>query len=346
MSKKVTRQQLIQEYRRLADELGKKPTLGEFEDGKCSSTPVYKRFESFEELKEAAGFETGEYRIPSDELIEDVQGVADTIGRVPPVEEYREHGNYNFKTLKYRWGSWYDVLEACGFEPTDHSQHWEDTEYTPSEKPTVTVECDYCGGPAEKTELQLERFENAYCSPSCQYAVLSEQTGEDARAWDGGKVKIECEWCGEPDKVKPAEVDNSRFCSQGCMIEWRSDFYSGENHPRWTENPKYRYYGPNWEEQSEKCRKRDNQTCQVCGLSNEDSLELWGESLTAHHIIRFYDFESHKIANQLPNLVASCKVCHGYLDSGRKGIPQEHEERFREWVQSTDKTVADATVRL
>jgi 5-methylcytosine-specific restriction endonuclease McrA len=273
--------------------------------------------------------------------------VADEIERTPPLEVYNEHGQYEAKTHKRRWGNWHDVLEKAGLEPTDHSEHWDDVEYD-YEHPdgNVKVVCDYCGELTPKWEHQIKHNEHVYCDRGCKGGAMSEQTGEDARSWSGGNVPIECEWCGDIDHVKPSEVDKSRFCTQDCVHAWRADYFSGENHPRWTESDEYRYYGPNWDEQSQRCRDRDNNECQVCGRTNAASLDRWDESLTAHHIIRFYDFDGWETANNLANLVAACKICHGYLDSGRAGISNEHEQRFRAWVADTEKTVADATVKL
>lgn len=342
----VSRADLIREYQRLADELGEKPTLDQFNDGNYSSTPVYKHFDSFTALKEAAGYDHTDYKVPEQELIQDLRRVADEIGRSPPVEVYREYGNYNFKTLKRRWGSWHDVLDNAGLEPTTRSKDYRETGFDGKSDGNIIVECDYCGEGTRKHEYRVEKQENVYCDMSCKGAAMSEQTGEDARSYEGGYVDIECEICGEVNTVRPAKAEKSRFCSQECMLEWRSDYLKGENHPRYTGNPEYRYYGPNWDEQAQQCRERDNMECQICGLTNQACQEKWGERLTAHHIIKFYDFESYERANELPNLIASCKECHGYLEAGRAALPPVHRERFLDWVATIDKEKSDATARI
>lgn len=320
----VDKDTLIQDYQRVATELGKRPTLSEYNDhGAYSSTPIYDEFESFEALKDAAGYEKGEHRIPSQDLIDDLHRVADKIGRAPPIEEYREHGDYNFKTVKRRWGSWHDVLENAGFDPTDHSKHWKDTDYSPTESsPTVEVDCDYCGGPTEKTERQLERFENAYCSEDCQYAALAEETGPDARAWDGGMVRISCHVCGVDFPVKPSKVDARRCCSPTCDSKWREERYSGESHPRWTDDPIETHYGPSYPSQRQKALERDNYECRVCGRTNAENKELFNNSgLNAHHIIKFRLFDSHEEANVLENLVMLCSQCHQFVEHGKIDVP-------------------------
>jgi len=332
----VSQSDLIQDYQQVASELDKQPTLNEYnEHGEHSSYSVYNEFESFDELKQKAGFEAGKYSIRSEDLIEDIQRVADEIGRAPPVEVYREHGEYNFKTPKRRWGSWHDVLEACGFEPTNHSEHWKETDYDDAGKYRNRVEfvCDYCGTTDQKRRRELERRDKNFCSRGCKAKSMSEQTGSASRAWKE-KVEIECEVCGDTREVVPSKADGSRFCSQDCMLEWRAEYLSGENNPRWNDSPKYRYYGPNWEEQAAKARDRDNHECQFCPRDRQDSLEEWGEILTVHHIKRFYDFASYEVANELPNLITTCKECHTSLDMGTMAVPEPVKEKHGEWLET------------
>jgi len=331
--KKVTRQDLIVEFNRLAEKLDKRPTLSEFnEHGEYSQTPVYKQFDSFEALKDAAGFETGEQRVTDDSLCEDIRRVKREIGRSPPIEVYREKGDYNPKTLKRRFGSWHDVLEEAGVGATEHSEHWKDVGYTDKKDGTIMVDCAYCGDDVPRQPNELKNRKNIFCGPKCKGGFMSTQTGEEARSWGGGMVQITCERCGDTRNVRPAEVDNARFCSQDCMIKWRSEEFSGENHPRFVENGEWRYYGPNWEDQAEKARSRDNHECQICGLTNEQSQKKWGEALAVHHIVRFYDFDSYKTANQLENLLTACKQHHTLLDLGKIQPSKERVTRLNEWL--------------
>jgi len=319
----VTKQQLIDDYECVAQELDKKPTLTEYnEHGEYSSTPIYNVFEGFEELKDAAGFETGEQKISDETLLDDLRRVADEIGRSPPLLVYEEKGEYNFKTLKRRWGSWHDVQEKAGLEPTDHSEHWKGQGYNPNrDRETVTVDCAYCGDDTEKRPKQLERFNNPYCSKDCQYAVLSEQTGEDARGWDGGKVELACEWCGDTRMIKPSKADSSRFCRQECMFEWRSQEFSGEDHPRFKENTERTYYGPNFPAQRLKALDRDNHSCQVCGKHNQQNVYESNCGLNCHHIRKFKEYDGYKEANRLENLIMLCSVCHQYVENDVISVP-------------------------
>jgi 5-methylcytosine-specific restriction endonuclease McrA len=92
----------------------------------------------------------------------------------------------------------------------------------------------------------------------------------------------------------------------------------GDKHPNWRGGWEY-YYGPNWEEQRDKARKRDNHTCQVCGLSKADI----GRNPDVHHIIPFREFayveaenDFYLQANHLSNLITLCSSCHKKADWG------------------------------
>ncbi|HKJ26330.1 MAG TPA: DEAD/DEAH box helicase [Anaerolineales bacterium] len=63
-------------------------------------------------------------------------------------------------------------------------------------------------------------------------------------------------------------------------------------------------YGPNWPQQRDHARQRDNYTCQNCGRPEE------GRSHDVHHKIPFKAFERFQDANQLDNLVTLCPACH------------------------------------
>ena len=55
-------------------------------------------------------------RISDDELRADLQQVADELGESPTVRQYREHGTYTDSTLRNRFGSWSEALQAAGLD--------------------------------------------------------------------------------------------------------------------------------------------------------------------------------------------------------------------------------------
>lgn len=86
----------------------------------------------------------------------------------------------------------------------------------------------------------------------------------------------------------------------------------GSRNPWWNGGKVY-YYGPNWQRQRSKARKRDNYTCQECGITE---IEL-GQQLAVHHIVKFREFgiKRYKEANALTNLVCLCRTCHPIIEN-------------------------------
>jgi hypothetical protein len=55
--------------------------------------------------------------IARDELIEELQRLADELGEPPSANEMRNHGRYTVSTYRYRFGSWANALKEAGFAP-------------------------------------------------------------------------------------------------------------------------------------------------------------------------------------------------------------------------------------
>lgn len=87
--------------------------------------------------------------------------------------------------------------------------------------------------------------------------------------------------------------------------------YGGSNHPNWKGGISFEPYCPKFNEKlKEQIRERDNRTCQLCGIRENDN------KLDVHHI--HYDKE-----NCEPNLVALCHGCHT-----KTGYNREHWELY------------------
>ena len=67
---------------------------------------------------EQAGFDphSDRKRRSEDDLIEELQRLADQLGRAPTSREMDDRGNYSRVVYRNRWGSWNEALEAAGFE--------------------------------------------------------------------------------------------------------------------------------------------------------------------------------------------------------------------------------------
>jgi DEAD/DEAH box helicase domain-containing protein len=75
----------------------------------------------------------------------------------------------------------------------------------------------------------------------------------------------------------------------------------------WTSDPNQ--YGPNWKQQRDRARTRDEFRCQVCGREEGERQHH------VHHKTPFRQFDSYLSANQLENLVTLCPSCHRRVES-------------------------------
>lgn len=118
-SSRLSRDNLIDELQRLADELGHPPTYAEMkQQGAYSPTPFDRVFDSWNDALEAAGLNPSDKpgNISKQDLIDELQRLADVLGHPPTIDELQEHGQFSSGPYQNRFGSWSDALEAAGFE--------------------------------------------------------------------------------------------------------------------------------------------------------------------------------------------------------------------------------------
>lgn len=175
----------------------------------------------------------------------------------------------------------------------------------------IEKECQICG---KKFKVKPSRKDTVkFCSKECKHKWMSKNFSGKDNPYYSSKIKIECEECGKKVLKMPYEVEQAKhhFCSMKCSHKWRSDKFSGENHPGW-KGGREPYYGPNWKRQQKKARKRDNHTCQKCGKTNKEL----GRELDVHHKTPLRKFKgkdgniNFEEANKFSNLISLCQKCH------------------------------------
>ena len=162
---------------------------------------------------------------------------------------------------------------------------------------SVTTQCPECG----KEFTYYKSWPRKYCSQECS----GKNTIANIPNWQPSAFQATCEQCGKEYTTTP-KATRGRFCSRECWGQWlETHAPTGPDSPNWR-GGYAPYYGANWRQQRRAARKRDNYTCQRCGIT-EDEL---GKSLDVHHIRRFGDFTDSKEANKLSNLISLCNACH------------------------------------
>lgn len=110
-----TDEEYLEDLREFADELGKPPTKGEMnDDGPHSTTPYYTRWGSWNDALEEAGLGTNHREIATEDLLADLQRLADEYGEPVLVETVNDHGKYGQATYFRRFDSWFDARDQAG----------------------------------------------------------------------------------------------------------------------------------------------------------------------------------------------------------------------------------------
>lgn len=111
----VAKTELMSELKRLTEELGHVPRQHEMrEQGNWSVTVYKKRFGSWTEALQAAGFEPNQrWRIPRKELLAELRAVTDKLGHPPTTIEMNEHGKFTTDPYQREFGTWRTALQAA-----------------------------------------------------------------------------------------------------------------------------------------------------------------------------------------------------------------------------------------
>ena len=115
----LTKQDLIQELNRLADELDRVPKHDEMTERSRYGSAIYTRkFESWNDALREAGFELNRERdISESALKEELNRLAGELGRTPIQSDMWHEGQYGVSTYRSVFGSWNNALREAGFRP-------------------------------------------------------------------------------------------------------------------------------------------------------------------------------------------------------------------------------------
>jgi hypothetical protein len=114
----IGRGELLDALHELAEAVDGTPTRTEMnERGRYSSGPYYTEFEGWNDALAAAGLGTNHRNdVSRAELREELQRVADEVGRLPRVADMDEHGRFHGTTYLRRFDSWAAAKRAAGLD--------------------------------------------------------------------------------------------------------------------------------------------------------------------------------------------------------------------------------------
>lgn len=114
----VERSELLEELRRLADDLGHSPATKDIrERGEHACKTYIQRFGGLEQAREAAGLDGFSLeRIPDEDLLDELRRLADDLGHPPSTKQIRERGEHGYSTYRRRFGGIEAAREAAGLD--------------------------------------------------------------------------------------------------------------------------------------------------------------------------------------------------------------------------------------
>ena len=138
--------------------------------------------------------------------------------------------------------------------------------------------------------------------------------GKQPWNYKGIEKKCKCLDCGK--KIAKSTFYRGQRC-KSCENKrrWQEGIIEGmpgDKNPNWQGGISFEPYSIEWtEELREFIRKRDNYTCQNCGLTNEEHLIVYDRSLTIHHI----DYNKKNCSEE--NLISLCVQCNSRANFNR-----------------------------
>jgi hypothetical protein len=127
----MTKEEILQAIKRVAEELGRAPSLPEVRD-KTGISPrqIRRNFLTYSALLKACGLERGGagYTTPMNALFKDWAELTRKLGRVPKIGEYDMYAKYSAKPLLTRFKTWGEVPAGLLFvaEEQGWEEGWED----------------------------------------------------------------------------------------------------------------------------------------------------------------------------------------------------------------------------
>lgn len=332
---------ILADIQRVADELGKAPSTDDYkEHGEYTTPTVYKYFESFVTAREKAGVAKGRLRPNSrEELLDDIRRVADDVDGEPSWDDYVEHGDYAIKGIQYRFDTWLAAKQEAGVYKRENHELTktmliEDMQRVDDEQSGALSQVTY-DEHGKWTSMAVKRSFESWES-ACQQAGVT-RPDKGPRTESSQELLADIRDLAEELERLPSRAeynqrgDFSRQMAINRFGSWNDAVreagfeprtpgpMTGEDAPNWRGGYEP-YYGASWAEQRRKARRRDEYSCVVCGMTEEQHKDEYGWELEVHHIKPFRKCDDHHEANDLENLATVCREHHSeYETLGAKG---------------------------
>jgi hypothetical protein len=326
---------ILKELRRIAEQKGRTPMQPEVdEETEFTAGAVQSTFGSWRNGLQEAGLEPLDHSYSNEDLLKELQRVAEMLGHSPSVTEMKRHGDVSPSTIRLHFGSWNNGLDAAELSTTNSTKIPPQNVLTAIRaladdlgRPPTAYEMDEHG--ACSTKVAQQRFGS--WNAALQEAGFRPHT---RRNIPEKELLKELTQLRDDLGYVPSSVDMRkyggitiypyirRFGSWKQAVEAAGFKYRGQprgpDHPGWKGGYGDISYGPNWYKQRKRALERDGFECQMpgCTIDREAHYERWDRDLNIHHITplgTFIDVDGildYERANRLENLVTLCQRHH------------------------------------
>jgi len=121
MHDQLSREELIEEVKKVGSEVGEAPTKEQFsERARFSLGPYNRRFDGWDSVLKAAGFEPNRRNsVTEEDLLSEVMRLYRMYDETPTVAMLKEHGRYSVYSYYNTFeNGWSEALDKCGFSPS------------------------------------------------------------------------------------------------------------------------------------------------------------------------------------------------------------------------------------
>lgn len=176
----ATRDNLLDELHRLAEEVDGTPTSTEMNDrGEFWAGQYQDEFGSWNDALREAGFEVNEpRRIPTEDLLDEIRRLAEELNQTPTKKQLNDRGQYYGQSYQKRFGSWNEAVREAGLEPNQRI-----SKSAFKESPDV---CPLCGDSPDELDYHHWRYgehkAGCYLCRECHDRVHADGARPDANS--------------------------------------------------------------------------------------------------------------------------------------------------------------------
>jgi len=166
-------------------------------------------------------------KVSREELLDALRELAADVDGTPTRQQMNDHGRYSRSPYDTEFGGWNAALDAAGLG---------------TNKATDLTDDDLCADiqrvADELGEAPTMREYDDHGAYSVKPFKTHFGTWNDALRAAGLSVNkphdieypsLTCEWCGDDYEVKPSKADGSRFCSNECKNEAKTEWVAEKN---------------------------------------------------------------------------------------------------------------------